>query len=338
MSKDLTRVSLQEIEGWFLSLGFVFFQLPNSSYLKLLDPGGIVDEAFLTKLKRKKCEEVPVISVVDQKHKESLINLFKKLKNSQLEVENIECSREILNDFKKVFVEGSHDYSLLDYLLAFQEVFSLFLPEFFKQVAEMDVDIFKRNMVMATFSVFLCLQLGYLDFNFLSDVYHACFLMDISLYEDVLPWSTHKAIENEQRLPGEGLRTLTDFKNIAGRDAFVQHPLKSMQIAYSEYGNVFYNRGVLNVITKHQENAAGTGFPQKLIQSDFADWEAVIVFVEHLIPHEPLLLDRGSGRGILKNLITNLYKNSMGQFYHFDRIAKILKKEFQIKLEVEKAS
>ncbi len=297
----LREISCTELENSIFSPGDIFWVKKSGARIKILGSGDVIDHEYLKKFDGRanglQANIIADISVVGDAMK-----LFLSLSHARTENERIERRMELMRWFKNIFWIGSHRGSLLDLVKIGTEVFYKLDVDTSQRLTSASNFLFKRSALVAPMAVFICLGMGYLDFNFLRDLYHLCFLFDFALDRQGLSYNLLKATELERRKSGDGIACLFLGDNPGPElEAFQFHPRKGMLEAKELCSKHFTDPNLINLIMKHHERVNGKGFPFGINEDEMSDLDTIIIFLNHLISYDELSYSRNDGQQFLKN-------------------------------------
>ncbi len=308
-SKDeLSTISFSKLIELKIAPGHLLYFPANSDRaFLLLRAGEFVDKDWIDRYRDKGLSTFYVYNIIN----EELINegklLFEKLKNAQLEEEHYVARNLILKWFNDYYWNGSKDCSTLDFVMTCYKTFSRFEEKTVNTLKDTSLILYNHAHQVASFSTILALVMGYMDYEFLSDIYHGSFLLDYGLMGDKFTYNVAKACEQESEMPFAG-HTYIKQRVAKGPEyqTYLNHAELGYLLASRDCKDVAYSLDIFSLIRKHHEMGDGRGIPFKLHRGVIAEWESIPLFMDHAVPMNCDEYKLGDGSGILKKYINDL--------------------------------
>ncbi len=292
----MSQVEFSAIQEMVIAPGDIFWCREQGRKIKIARFGQVINQKLVGKFAGKKFKfEINEQFLLSVDGRDQLIALFEQLAIEKLEVNRIHLAKEILHI---IFVVHHRKVSFLDLMHIGLRVFYQFSPPLTEELADVDIYLFQRSTILGIYSVLLAMSLGHLEFNFLQDVYHVCFLFDCYFTQQQVSYHITEALEIERR-EGKGKQFLEKF----GNDLidFERHPEESLRVAKRKFKDVFHYPEILQIIRLHHEKIDGLGFSSGLNDEDFSDLERAIIFLSEVLPFKNLIDRAEAGTDFLYN-------------------------------------
>lgn len=322
--ESLKTIQLDDLNKFKVCPGQVFYFTKSDFPVLLLRAGDEIDPSWIERYKKKGVENLNLYEVADSENFADIKKLFEQLKNKDSLENDLESIYKVKKWFAEVYYSGTQRGSLLDLIIIGKEIFLKISRGHKEKIKETSVIIYYRSCLVAAFSLFIAMSLGYYDFKVLSDIYNAAFLLDYGLINEKFNYNIFLACQKENENPGEGSRFL---KGVSKNDfqLFQEHPVNGKNLVVDELKEIFNHVSICNVIKKHHEQKDGKGFPLGLVSSELTDLETLIIFSDMIIPFTKNNFDVADGQEYLKKQIVKLEKkNNM-----FGRLLFRLRKELE---------
>lgn len=300
---ELKEISLKELELVKVSPGPLYLKSKSNKLFLLKRPGEHIDSSFIEKYSSKGIEKLHIYKITSQSNQ--IILLLEEIKKAVLPLDKEKAVAKFIEYIKDHYWEDSKS-NLLDITVACGEVFWRFDNALIDKIHNLSLIVFSRANLVASLSVILNMCLGYKSFEFLSDVYHAAFLLDYGLLNSKFDYHMALACDYERKKPTSGVQYLA--KNLNTQEhlkTFLQHPNVGKELIEKDYNSLFFNKDIVRIITKHHENSYGSGFPRGIGQTELSDWEASIIVFDHIIAFDEFIYQRKDEQG-LKELFRKL--------------------------------
>lgn len=297
--RTLDSFDESDFQNNLFSPGIVYWVKSGGRSVKIVDAGDPLDKSQLKKffdqgatLKLDRFMNLDVVS-------EGKIYLA-GLKNAKNEVQRLRQRKNLIKWFSSIYWDGVQTGNLCDLISLGTEVFYSFDDAQSERFFATSIPMFKRAGIASTISVFVAIILGYTDFQMLKDLYHVQYLFDYA-FDGELSYNMIRASELEREQSGEGITFLFLGENPGPElNAFVEHPRVSHEQSLKTFEEMFHDSGILRLIKMQHEKINGKGFPQCVKSCDLSDIEALIIFVNHIIPYEDLEITAVDGMRFLK--------------------------------------
>lgn len=310
------------------SVGEIFWTMNSGKKITLFHPGDWVRKDYLQKFINAK-KTIEINPIINNIYCSEGLTLFKLLKGCAEEKEKAELRDKIIEWLSSGFWDGSEKVSLLDLVFVCEQSFFEFSEAEQEELFNASSDLFKRSSVVSGLMVCLSIVLGHTDASLLKDLYHLCYLFDISLDEEVLSSNLITALEQERVSPKAWHTDL----NPSERKFFISHPKDGVVKASKVFEKRINNLGLLNFIETHHERVNGEGFPLGLVEGEISDLEGLIIFINNRFPYENLNFKLGDGCSFIRKLME---KGDEVEAVLLKRIKKMITNEFDNK-EMEHA-
>lgn len=264
---------------------YLFFVPQNSSAHPILlkRPLDIVDAEFVNKYKTRNVTELMLYPVTNQENIKYIKDFWQRYRSENDEGKILVLREEFLEWFFKICWEGQSSGSLVDFAIAFFQELSLFEPQDIFRFYNCDVNEFKKNMLQSALHVIFSLALGYVDYKFLSDVYHVSWLFDYGFLNENFTFDLAKAKREENASLNQGYFYLSrEGLSLEELDAFVAHPLKGAEMASRDFKKIFHYIETLNLIESHHGNFRYRNVFGPSVFSEFYDWELIGVLCDKM--------------------------------------------------------
>lgn len=295
----MESISAQEVLSWVLAPGDVYW-MRSSGSSRIVNTGQIVNQELISKFQNKNVLQVDFKFSTQKEIIESLINLFKNLQNEKFEANKVQISKKILKNF---FLSETENIPFLEILYTCQRSFYSFTPEQTEKLRAIDLALFQRSSLVSGLIVYLALGLGYLDFSFLKDLYHTCYLIDYGFSHQQVSTTLLKALEEDRRSEINGIEFLEE-KGLKS-ECFKNHPVKGNSMAKDDFNQIIVNKELFSLITLHHENFDGTGFPLRLNEKDLLDLETLFILINKLTSYEWREIIKGEGKDFVEKSLIN---------------------------------
>lgn len=303
------------------SVGEIFWTMSSGKKISLFHPGDWIRKDYLRKF-IDAGKEIQIEPIVNDEFCSKGLMLFKKLMETEEEKEKADIREEIITWLSVGFWNGEEEVGLLDLVFVCEQSFYSFTTEEEQRLFDASGDLFKRSSAVGGLLVMLAIVLGYMDKDLLRDLYHLCFLFDISLDESVLSTNLINALEHERLSPQSWHDALEDSEV----DTFKTHSNEGVEKAFSLYEERISNPGLLHFIETHHERVNGQGFPLGLQESEISDLEGLIIFVNNRFPYSNMEMKSGDAKAFLRILME---KSEHVEAVLTNRIKKMITNEFE---------
>lgn len=279
---EFSVINFDDLQKMKLCPGHIFF-LPASGGrpICLLPAGGVIDSKWIQKYREKGLKSFYYLPVIDRARIDILSSTILSLKNATNEEESYEIRAKIMRTFWSGVKERHLNWVDLSFLG--MESFWALPEKFLTEFQEASLVFHERAHVIATIGAISAIGLGYVEYEFVRDLYHALYLMDLGLLEAPIPFHMLEALALEVQIPRAGT-TLLIKKDASGKEAqrFLMHPLEGLRRCKDIIDNFKYP-AVLSVIEKHHQYDE-EGFPDGETNETFMDYEMLAVILDQIIP------------------------------------------------------
>jgi hypothetical protein len=155
-----------------------------------------------------------------------------------------------------------------------------------KKVHESDLNLFRKSLYSAAFSVIIGMSNDFYDFMMLKDFYNITFSIDIGLCEDSYSYYVAEACNVENIDPGKGLSYLEQQKATEQeKEVFLEHPKRSYQFVKNKSFLSFPE--LAEIVLYQHELTDGRGFPRGVMKGQVSSWEAIVILSDSLVQIQP---------------------------------------------------
>ncbi len=295
-SDGLRALRAEEIAGWELAMGDIFFAPPGGRRVRLKRAGDWLDEAWRRKVGGSgHLRWRPAVRLDQVARAQELWAAWE----AEVEPASREDKLERLGDWLRAGFAGGQ-LSLLDWSVACHRMFK---PDagLVGEYAERHVVLQRRGLHVSALAVLFGLACGYDDPGFLRELHQMAWLLDLGLLDDDFTYRSAAACEKERMRPGSGAASLKAAgASEAELRSFLEHPVRGHARATAEWGPRLSHPALLACILRHHELADGSGFPEGLALSGLADWEALMGVADHLVGYREEELESYAHRGFLE--------------------------------------
>lgn len=299
ISKD--EMSYEELMKFHFSPGDVFWKRKFAGPIRLIRAGDIVNQKHMHKF-REGNHTFFVCSIVNQDNVNKVAKLFEELSKIRIGKDRSQKRNEILGWFKKIYWDGEEEGSLLDLVMIGERAFYIFEKEVQERLQETSMLLYRRSSFLSILSVFFALGLGHMEFTFLSDLYHICYLFDYSLEKNNLSFAINEALEMERMEVGRGKKYLAGISEDEV-EKFESHPRMSMNQTLTDCKKYFVNPDLVYLIDLHHERVSGNGFPNGINENEMSDIENIITSLVHIIAYDDIVFENNDGPNYAKKIL-----------------------------------
>jgi hypothetical protein len=234
-------------------------------------------------------------------------NKLAAYKNSNTERTRVQNLTNFLCDVRDLYFLEGKESSILSLSSACLETFKYEDSEFYSELYELSVPLFKRSIRFASLGAVYAMAIGYTDFKLVQDFYNICFYGVYGFLNENYTSKTLEFLEQERENPGTLAVRITEIKN-AMEDKFKER---------------FTYQFVENMKNFCFEKRDGTGLPNKINEDELNDLENIYILLSNTMTFQELEFKPADGTQYIgKMLKTN---NAVkGQF----RIKGMLVKRF----------
>lgn len=241
------------------------------------------------------------------------LNAYKKSTTERSRIENITNFLVIVRDL--YFLEGKES-SLLSLASACLNSFKYEDCEFYRQLYELSVPLFKRSIRFSALGAVYALALGYTDFALIQDFYNICFYGVYGFLNENYVSTTLELMEKEREESGTIEKKVAEIKN-------------NMDEKFAE---LFRHQFVQNMRAYCFETRDGKGAPLKVNEDELNDLENIYILLSNTLTFQELDFLPADGKEYIWKMLKT--ENAVkGQF----RIKKILAKRFEEIKVIEKS-
>lgn len=326
--KDLTTISIDEVENLGLSPGdVVYYAALSDKYFTLLRAGEFIPQTLVEKYRSRGYSSFYIKKIVNDAEIDFWKNLLESLKVCKNEREAHAKKRKIVAAYKEVFFKRTRPINLLDLIITNYRVFvnnsqnktawdDYILKNFMQ---------FKRSLLLASLCMPLIIAMGYLDFKFLQDVFHAILFMDGAVSGSQYNLMIQKALNMDSKKAGKGVEFLK-------QKAPVMLPKYLKHVDNENFLLEFYTptfTSVKDLIRFHHEAKNGTGFPAQLFEEEISDWMSVIILIDKIIDHEEIVFGQTNDNNFLQSAFYLCWNSGFEKSYGFRKVINLFKQTFE---------
>ncbi|MFZ4712489.1 MAG: hypothetical protein ACOYL6_02145 [Bacteriovoracaceae bacterium] len=307
---ELEIINFDDLLKYNISPGFIFY-ISNETKkpFLLLNPGDVVENEFIEKYQNRGMRSFFILKIVKEDNVRELMNLFLSIKEIKYDWERDKAKIKILSHVSNIYWHGNKEGSVLDLVLALNNIFYRLDESMMEQIKVVSHIAFTRSLLMGTIGVIAALCDDINDFELLSDIYHACFLLDYGMMDDDYSYVLGQTMEEERIHPGQGMsfieRSALNKTDVA---KFKVHTELSIHRIQTECKKLFFKPEMIKLIGFHHELNNGTGFPKGLIGSELRTLQTIPIFADHIIPNATIKFREKDGAGWFKDLYENNLK------------------------------
>lgn len=278
---SLQKLALKDLAKKTLCDGHLFLISKEGRRFYVMQPGMLLDEEFIKKhaLHNAAFEFEPIVK---EEIIENFSKLLRQLKYLQFEKDLRLKSVELVMYFHTVFQRDEH---FLNFALACYREFNLIPMERQKRMHGLDINLFRKSLYSAAFSIITALTSDFYHYTMLRDFFNLTFSLDMGLCDANYSYYVAKGCNRENQQPGTGAAWMKEEKaSDAEIEVFLKHPQKSYEFVKS-LSILSYPE--LSEITRFQhELSNGKGFPRGITKGQISSWEAVVLFADSLVEIE----------------------------------------------------
>ncbi len=286
--------------------GDIYWEKSSGQKTLVLRAGEPVCGPYLEKLSEKN-----ILLKIDNYQNEEVISgivsCFHRLQESTLESDRFIIRNEIIEILKRNYWDDCKNSSLLTLVLAGVKSFYHFNKEQEEELQETSIMLYKRSAFMSIFLVILALVHGYLDFKFLSDLYHLGYMFDAGYKHEVISYNLLMASKSEWQTARGGEAYLKSNPGFLKEEiVFLNHPSSGVDEALVFCSDLIKNKELLNLVLKHHERMNGQGMPHGFSSLEMTDLEALVVLVNHIAPYDNLFFKKNDGDQYFKRIFKTM--------------------------------
>lgn len=275
------KLAIKELAKKSICDGHLFITSKEGRRFYVMQPGMLLEDEFIKKhaLQNAVFDFEPVIKSEIVEHFQ---RLFKELKYLQFEKDLRVKSAEIVEYFHEVFSADEH---ILNFALPCFQEFCLVPAETLKKIHSVDINLFRKSLYSAAFSIITAVTSDFYHYTMLRDFFNLTFTLDYGLCDQSYSYYVAKGCNQENRQPGSGEAWMRNEKATEQEiKVFLGHPRKSYDFIKSSTMLAYPE---LSEITLYQhELSNGKGFPRKINKGQVSSWEAVVLFADSLVEIE----------------------------------------------------
>lgn len=299
VTSKLAPVSLEKIKKWKLSPGNIYFIPKKGRPVLLFNAGEALQWDRLIKFKGKNETKLAMEIIVNLPLIEEGVSILSSMIERENFLVKISKRNEFIDWVKKNFLSKGESNSLLQNELNFifcgTQSFLKLDENYTKKFQDAAIILFHRSLKVSSLAVVLALGLGYIEKNYLSDIYHVSMFLDIGLWNKDLSSFTMTACEHERSTSNGGVAYLESLRlksQEVNLENFETHPTVGKQIVEKDFKNIFFYPESIKLIERHHEYEDGKGFPKGLHKTQLSEFEEICMLADHLVPFEVLNIEK----------------------------------------------
>lgn len=313
MNKKNTEkiIGIREITKKNLCDGKLFLNVGGKNIF-LMSSGTFIDDEFIKKHAALNSKFV-LEQEINHEIKSEFKRLFKELKYTQFEKDlRLKCL-EIIDAFYRIYREENH---FISFALAAYEEFCLLPRHEQSSLHEADVNLFRKSLYSAAFSVLISIANDFYHYLVLRDLYNVTFSLDLGLGGENYTYYISEACNRESRFPGEGIRYL-EQENVskAEKELYLQHPRVGSEKLSSL--NILSYPKLSQIILFQHELSSGEGFPDGIKKGQISIWDSIAILADSLV-------EISSEHEFEKNVINYFYSLEESKTHDLP-VSKVLK-------------
>lgn len=301
---ELEIIKFEELLKFNMCPGYLFYVTSDTGKpFLLLNPGDVVEEEFIEKYKARGMRSFYILQVVNNQNLRDFTDQLIHLKELKLEWEKEKAKNKILNMVAAIYWKGQKEGTLLDFILATNNVFFKLEEAHTRQMKKASHELYTRSLIMGALGVIFALADDVHDFDVLSDIYHCCLLLDYGMMDEEFSFFISEALEKEIAGPGAGVTYLKGFNlNDGSLKKFLEHSKMGAFRIAQECEGIFHDESMFNLIKFHHEKTDGSGFPFAMKGSELRTIQTIPNLVDHLLPTKGIKFKEKDGKNWIKNL------------------------------------
>lgn len=199
-------------------------------------------------------------------------NKLQAYKSSKLERTRIQNIVSFLVEVRDLYYLEGKESSILSLSSACLDSFKYEDSEFYRELYELSVPLFKRSIRFAALGAVYALAMGYTDFKLVQDFYNICFYGVYGFLNDNYTSQTLEFLEQERTNAGTLAVRITAIKN-------------EME---EKFQGQFSHQFVENMRNFCFEKRDGVGLPQKINEDELNDLENIYVLLSNTMTFQEL--------------------------------------------------
>lgn len=245
-----------------------------------------------------------------------LKNKLTAYRNSTTERSRVENITNFLVLVRDLYFLQGQESSILSLSSACLDAFQYKESEFYRDLYELSVPLFKRAIRFSALGAVYAMALGYTDFNLVQDFYNICFYGTYGFLNKNYLSSTIDLMEKERSVSGELAKSLSSIKNEMDE----------------KFGANFRLDFVQSMCELCFEKRDGSGNPVKTNEDELNDLENIYVLLSNTLTFQELEFLPADGKEYIWKMLKT--ENAVkGEF----RIKKMLAKRFEEIKVIEKS-
>lgn len=304
---DLQEISFEKLKGLSLCPGHLYyFSKIHNKPIFMLQAGDLIEDSFIARYQNAGIDCFYILNFVDFTNAKKYEHHFENLKLAKTESQRWSERNQIVDLFKLQYI-FTKKTSILEFVLSAHQNFSKIPKEVLNEYLQVSDSLLRRSMLTASLASLIALSIGYVEFEFIQDIYHASFLRDYGLVSGQYNYIIQKACELERTKPGTGLES---FKNEEDRKYYFSHPQIGYEKIVKNCKQIFNYPELIDSVRYHHELANGSGFPNKFNYYGMSDYEVILNFVEYITPYAEIIYSKNTDYSLL-DLISEAVKNKI---------------------------
>ena len=283
--------------------GDIYWERLDGRRVCILKYGCLVRRKFLKRFKKLIYQDS-----VDHDAVEALRSILKDLKNAIFMPDKIKARKALLAFISRYYRTKGAASNTLDFIVGFEKEFYSLPRSIEEELLNYSDELFKRGVMLGALIVSYAVLMGYLDGEFLKELYHCGIVANFFLVKGGVSTKEIDSLEDHrQKGLNEGLKGLVE-------------KLKSDE----GFEEVIKNKRVKNLLAYCFEKINGKGVPNGLNDNEITDLEALFIFSFNAIPFKSLVSKVGDG----ESLFLNIEKATCDEFISV-RLRKLVESSFE---------
>ncbi|MCK5873002.1 MAG: hypothetical protein KAG26_09260, partial [Methylococcales bacterium] len=212
--------------------------------------------------------------------------------------------KEFMSYIKEKYWDGSKDGDFLDLMMIIEGAFSTLKKEQVEIFNIIHLDMYKRLLYMATLNTVMAFTTGYLEYKFLTEIFHISFCFDLFVEEKPMPDNYLDLLDQARYSPKESLEKL-NHEDISKIELFFKGQNEELVNTIFD----FKIDAVKKLFKICRERIKTGGFPMNLNEDVLNDLEKIIIMNQEALTYRNLVIEKNDGVSILKNILISNLKN-----------------------------
>ena len=293
-TKHSREITFDELRQLKLAPGDIVWKKKNGKLTTLCNSGDQIDHEYISKFE-KITQSLWLETQYPESIKKDALDIFLRLKTEDFDRERFILRKEFIELTGPYLWNEKKELCLFELVLIFNESFSCLTNKHITSLESIGLDLYKRSSYEASMNVLIAFIIGYLDYNFLSELYHVSFYQHYEFTKGRPNSSNLEFIDFER----------TNFGQLP--DELTSHAHNSYEFFIKEKPYEIKNKSITKLISRHQERLTGVGYPSGLNKDELSDLDRIIIWSNTKID-EVMVQDSGyRQKGILKKLMMSRF-------------------------------